>query len=354
MVSPDFIFITMKTSTATCWQAAWTIIGGVIGAGFATGREVWEFFGVHPTGWRAGVVLATALMFAGTTLLMWLGQRTRARHYNDLLIAIWGQRLAVVADAVAAMALYTGLVVVLAGTGELADHMLGMGVWAGLTAGGIVLAVLGRGEPQGLIRLQALLVPALMVLWALIWWATAGTASPPVPGHVQLVQARPWWLSACLYASYNLLLVAAVVPAVASHPRAHKGHAPTAAALASGILGIVTWGLLARLRALAPLAAKSPLPLGSLASAAGAAWSDIYVVALLLALITTGVVCLYGLCSRWTSPGKGRTFLAWGLIVSALPWASLGLVTTVGILYPLLGWVGMATLAVMIIRLVRR
>ncbi len=336
----------MKTRQYHAITATLTLVGAVVGAGFATGREIWEFFCCHPERWIQGVCLNALVFLAGIMILMKISSRVDARHYADLLKAIWGPRWALSADLTAALTLYAGLVVVLAGTGEILLQMTPLEGPQTAVAAGALLAALAAGERGRLMAIQTLLVPLLLALFAGI---ILSTSSGSVPGAIRGPDpTRPWWLSAALYAGLNTLLASAVIPALVSRST-NPARVNQIALLATAILGLTTYALAARIAVLVPTAHAVPLPLQVVAASAGPIWAGLYVLALLLALVTTGTACLYGLTSRYAVAEAHLTSTA--IVVSALPWAHMGLIAVVGSLYALVGWLGVITILRAVLRL---
>ncbi|WAH35135.1 YkvI family membrane protein [Alicyclobacillus dauci] len=199
-------------------QVACVYIGTVVGAGFASGREVYEFFV------RFGPVAYLSIVFV-TVLFAWLGYRLmalgavlKASSFRDLNAHMFGPRLRRTIDAVLLIMLFGVTVAMLAGTGELFKEQLSMpftiGVFVGIIA---TFATMAFGM-NGLMKVNSVIVPMLVsfVLY---------TAIHTLLHHHHAVQPAlhhtgptnqfgfPVWLSALLYAAMNIgLSVGVLVP----------------------------------------------------------------------------------------------------------------------------------------------
>ena len=66
-------------------------IGTVIGAGFASGREIWEFFSQYGTAGTWGLLYSTLLLAVlGAKVMEW-GRRVKAPSYQDFLHSLAGK-----------------------------------------------------------------------------------------------------------------------------------------------------------------------------------------------------------------------------------------------------------------------
>lgn len=319
-----------------------TLLGAIVGAGFATGREIWEFFGAHGQRWPWGVLLSSCIFMVGISGLMLASARSGARHYGDLLVSIWSRRWGSLVNATAAITLFSGLVVALAGTMEIVSHMTGFQGREALLIAGLAMALLTSGGRWGLLATQSLLVPVLLVLFLALIRATGGGQTGP--SVHQLPEAGgAWWLSAILYASLNALLASAVIPTLVNTTMRTRCIFGIAAG-SSMVLGVITWLLTHRVVSLVPRAHEVALPLEIVAISAGPTWQALYAAALLLALATTGTACSFGLASRYAGDQMEEALLSWAVVLASLPWAYLGLIRVVGTLYVLVGWLGLLTL----------
>ncbi|MGB8957216.1 MAG: hypothetical protein WCC10_17725, partial [Tumebacillaceae bacterium] len=108
-----------RTELRLALQIAFTYIGTVVGAGFASGQEILQFFTMLGPYAYPGILLATALFaWVGIQILM-LGRKLNARSYRELTAYLFGPKLAGVVDIVMMVMLFFVTVAMLAGVGAL-------------------------------------------------------------------------------------------------------------------------------------------------------------------------------------------------------------------------------------------
>ncbi len=104
-------------SSAGPLRIAAVYIGTIVGAGFASGQEVLQFFNAFGREGVLGVVLATALFFLFGYAVLILGRNLEARSHVDIVRFTNGRVLGAFLDLVITVFLFGGLATMVAGSG---------------------------------------------------------------------------------------------------------------------------------------------------------------------------------------------------------------------------------------------
>ena len=185
----------------------------VIGGGYATGREIAEFFlGSGPLGGLFGLLLAMAiwsLVCALTFAFAGLVRATDYRHFfGELLGRGW-----VLFEIVYVLLMILVLAVMAAAAGEIGAALFGWPGWIGtalLMASTIGVTTFGTAAAEGMFRYSSLLIYGVYALFLLLCLWSFGERIGP-----QLSGARPgsgWVAGGISYASYNLIGAVAILP----------------------------------------------------------------------------------------------------------------------------------------------
>lgn len=317
-------------------------IGALVGAGFASGRELHEFFGIHGVGAQTGVVLFSVLLALLGGVTLDAARRSGSRSYHDLTVALAGRRLAGLVDPLVALGLFLGLAVTLAGAGALVEQLGWGAAAAGVLACGVLTAVvLWRGE-QGLVGVNAVVVPTLVTLVVVVG------GLPHVGPMVQWqagarALAGPAGRSAIEYFLYNGLLAVVLFGSLGRSVQ-RRASAWGAAVLAAAVLGVLALILLDAMAA-HPLALSAPLPMLSLAGGHGRLVAALYAMALAMELVTTAVGNAFGLAARLSLPARSWSSVA--PVAAAAPVALVGFVPLVRYGYRIVAVAGAAYLVVL-------
>lgn len=316
-------------------------IGAVVGAGFASGREVFHFFARYGEPGLLGAVLAGVLFAVfGAVTLRRIAQR-RHRHYGDLLRDVCGPWVGAALDRLGAPFLFVGLAAVLAGAGALGWLLFGLPRWVGCLLLALLLAGAALGGRSAYLRLNLIALPVLLA-----GCAVAGLHGLLAPPHAPVLPPTrvPWPVAAVLYVAYNLLLaVAGLCVAAGDTDR------PRESAVGGAVGGVVLGFLCACVTlALLPTAGALQtveLPLATALPQGAWRWMA-YPLLFLAALWTTGTAAALSLGQRLRP--RAPAVPAAVLTLAALPVALVGLVPIVAAAYPAIGYTGLVLLLALV------
>ncbi|WP_088227232.1 hypothetical protein [Desulfosporosinus sp. FKB] len=326
----------------TTFQVAATYVGAVMGAGFASGQEIQQFFARFGVWGLAGIVISTFLF----SLLGWcmidLQERWKVSSYpmffDHLLNTRWGKW----ADGLVSVLLFVGMMAMISGSGALFYEYFGFSRWYGiiLTDSVIALALWFRGE--GVLWINTVLIP-LKFAFCLGIAALAVFIAKPGDGEGIVVLANPivnnWIFSAVLYVSFNLTLAMVVFASLGKDVQ-RRG------ARLGAILGGVALGIFAFIIGAAllrfPEVLGLEIPMVAVAGKLGDWPAFFYVVVLWLAMITAAIGNGFSLVTRVVEIGEldyNRTTMI--LLLLLLPIAGVKFSQIVQFVYPLFGYLGL-------------
>ena len=331
--------------------AAGAVIACLIGAGFASGQEVLQFFTVY--GRERGAMgggLASVLLGVGTALLL-----TGRQNAFSCCGPLAGRLLA----GASPLLLFGVYAVMLAGAGALVQTGFGLPALlgrAGMLVVTLVTVLAGLGRMTDILGRAGPLIVAFVLAVALGTLLTAPPAEPLAAAADP--PARSWWMAALVYAGYNLFLLAPFLQAMGSRLPARSGiiaawlgcggfgaalvllhlafcRMPTALADTAPAVALVAERHLKR-KNRRSVAAAEPDLLEPVAAA---------VPVLLAGVYTTAAPLLFSVCEALPGKeGRGRwKVLLVGLAGFAASGAPFG--QLVAALYPLIGWFGLALTA---------
>jgi len=339
-------------SACVDWRLAATLVGAVVGAGFATGREVLQFFGLHGSAGYAGLALVT--LFLG----WFVGNLVRYQHrhsystYGVLYRDLTGPLLGTFLDWTTTVFLFLGLSITLAALAALLSQQWSLPELGALALSAAVCLAVTTGGSWGVMRFNGLLVPLLILLLLLVcgvqWFCVpAPPGVRPVGGILTIPvwalgnpdkPATPHWpVSAFLYLAYNVVLLVATLVAVTGEERA-TGRAADGY-VAGWTIGCLALATLTVIEPQAYALVDFDIPLAAIAACHGHLVSNSFTVALALALLTTAVAQVFGSAAR-LGGRKGTPLVAVAIISAALPMAALGFARLLATIYPLVGLAG--------------
>ncbi|MBQ8536612.1 MAG: hypothetical protein IJ461_04325 [Clostridia bacterium] len=317
-------------------------LSAVIGAGFASGRELMSFFSQYGASSWLGIGSAASAMGLLGWFLMTLAAQTGQTALPGLcrqLLGAWGWL------GTCAFSLLLGIT---AGAMAAAGGELFSLVWpfsGGYSLGvGATLGLALLSAPRGLKMLKIAgyaLIPGILLMFGL------SERIPAWEGHFLASSVLPMaMLKGLAYAGMNMTLAAPVLLEMAAHTDA-KGRRITSAAFGCMLLGLMALGNHVLLRH--PELAGEPLPMVQLLRSQGYGGFYLCVSGLYLAVFSTLLAALRGLYTAWQPSLKGYALPAAG--GAALTAALGGFTSLIEGVYPLVGWVCIVLLALMGLRL---
>lgn len=316
------------------------VVGTMVGAGFASGQELVQFFVMLGSEAPAAVMLMGTLLILAASQVRRLALKWRTNSYRDFLVVLLG-KWEKPADMVTGAFLFGGLAIMLAGSGAVVKEHFGLAPLTGIIACGVLAFLASLGKGHGFLLLNALMVPLMMVI--IIVAALIAVFSQPGPFQVSppaspggLISSN-WILNACLYVTYNMAGVAVLLTSL---PASRKG------VLGAGVGGLFLGGLayllVKALRGLSPAGLQAELPLLYLVSGLQPGLVHLYALALWLAVVTTAASNLYGLATRLGQiPALPTWRAALLMLILALPVATCGFINLVSWIYPFFGYIGL-------------
>lgn len=209
----------------------------VIGGGYATGRELAEYFlGSGPAGGALGMLVSMLCWSALCACTFLFAHVTGSHDFGTFFRALLG-RAAVLFDVVYACFLLIVLSVFGAAAGELGHSVLHWPAWTGTVLLVLSIAAVvsyGNSSVEALFRYVTYFLYAVYVALFILCLFKFG--DPIAHAFANVPPSGKWWLGGMTYAGYNAIGAVAILP-VLRHLQSRRD-AVTAGAIA-GVLGML-------------------------------------------------------------------------------------------------------------------
>jgi len=319
-------------------------IGTVVGAGFASGQEVLQFFGYFGIRGFIGIIISTALFMFFGYLILKLGYRLKAQSFLPVIISVAGQKIGLLIDIIITFFMFGVVVTMAAGAGAIFVEQFNLpALWGGIfmIAISLVTVLLGVNRVIESISFVApILVASILglALWTILSFPQG--LSQNINMYDPVGAAVPFWpLAALLYSSYNLVLA---IPVLAPLGALSDPKALRSGAIWGGIgLGVCALAISASILTRAPEATRFEVPMIAIAGSISPLIRTLYSFVLVAEVYTTAVAGLYGFASRLTKEGTASyRWLAVGAAGLSLILAQFGFSNLVSYLFPAEGFAG--------------
>lgn len=340
-------------------RIAGAFIGLIVGAGFASGQEILQFF--TSFGWMSiiSTFIATALFaFLGMNLTQ-LGSRLQTKSHKDVVYYICGPYLGIVVDVIITFFLFGVTVVMMAGAGSIFEQQFGIPSIVGNIVMTLLTLLTVCLNIKRVISIIGLITPFLLVLVIIIAGYSfitmdAGFYELQQIAEKQNAAASNWGLGALLYVSYNIAAGAAMLTVMGGTVKDEK------TAGLGGILGGIGLGVLILLINLGMLTKLNKvtgvdMPILFLANEISSLFGLLMSMVLLGMIYNTAVGMLYAFTARIVKPESPKFKLFVILFgIAAFGASFIGFIQLVGTVYPLIGYLGFTLIASIIVSWLRR
>ncbi len=332
------------------FQVAATYIGAVMGAGFASGQEIQQFFAQFGEWGLVGIGVSTFLFSLLGWCMLDLQERWKITAYPQFFEYLLGHRLGRWADHLVSALLFVGMLAMISGSGALFYEYFGFTRWLGIFLTGTVIAISLWFKGEGVLWINSTLIPVKFIFCLGIAAATIFLAAPSDSVGNAVMQSSPilkhWAFSAVLYVSFNLTLAMVVFASLGreiQRPGARLG--AVFGGLALGLFAFVIGASLLKF----PDSIGLEIPMVAVAGKLGDWPAFFYVVVLWLAMITAAIGNGFGLVSRVVETGKlGYHKATLLLLFLIIPIAGVKFSKIVQFVYPLFGYLGLVFLPTII------
>ncbi|MEK4425038.1 YkvI family membrane protein [Solibacillus sp. FSL K6-1523] len=334
-------------------QIGGAFVGMVVGAGFASGQEIMQYFtSFGLKGILGGVIATIAFAVLGMTLAQ-LGSDFQTTSHKEVVYYLGGRYIGLILDFLITVLLFGVAVVMFAGAGATFEQMFNIEAKIGSTIMVVVTIISLFLNVKSIINLIALLTPYLMTIIFVILIYSLFTMEISLfeANEIALTQtsaASNWFVSTLLYVSYNLAAGAAMLIVMGGTVKNRK------VAGMGGILGGIMLGALIILINVTMLVkmdvvAGVDMPTLELAKQIHPVIGVLMAFVLLGMMYNTAVGMIYAFAVRFVGP-KDRLFKPavvfvglLGLLVSLV-----GFTTLVGKVYSTMGYLGFALIITII------
>ena len=339
-------------------QIAGAFVSLVVGAGFASGQEIMQYFTSFGVKSVFGCVVA-AVIFAilGRTLAQ-IGSDLQTTSHKEGILYIGGRFFGPVLDVFISFILFGIAIVMLAGAGSIFNQMYRVEPSVGslFMAIAVILTLLLNAE--SIIKMIAALMPYLVGFILILLIYSLFTMDYSIAELNKIAEDQPsatthWLSAAVLYVSYNIAAGAAMLIVMGGTTKDRKV-ARIGGALGGIILGFLIFLINVALFAKMNVVAGVELPTLELAKEIHPMMGSVMAVILLTMIYSTAVGTLYVLAVRMVKPER----FAFKLIVMLLciigfAISLIGFSTLIGTLYVIMGYLGIALIIAILVYYIR-
>ena len=322
-------------------KVVFVIIGALIGAGFASGQEIYLFFFSYGAKGLLGILISSiliGLVIYKTFKIIKINNIKNYKEFLDLLIK--NQKIKNVANSIINIFILVSFYIMIAGFGAYLQQELNINSMIGSAILAIFCIILFRKNIEGVVKANQILVPILVT--TIIFFGILNLKNinfSNLNNYLINYNNKNWVITSILYASYNCVLLIPVLSTLIDYIKSTKNikHISLIVTFSVAILLTIIFLFLV----IVDVDIKElEMPAVYAINIISPKFKSIYGLIILISIFTTAISLGISFLEN-TSKSK-RKYNINSLIIcgTSIIFSQLGFSNLVNILYPILGAIG--------------
>lgn len=333
---------------------AFAFIGAIVGAGFASGQEIMQYFNSFGYWGLGGAIVATVLFAYIGYMMLKMGSRLQATSHHDAIYKLGGKFLGTIIDYILVFTFFGVGVVMIAGAGSMLNQQYAAPEWIGsLIMTVLIVATIIMPIERVILFIGAItpfLIIALIVIVIYSLYSNHASLAELEPIALTIKSSLPNWLvSGINYVAFNVSVAAGIAIVIGGSEKNEKiaGMGGLVGGLGVGILIVIAY--FAIFFKIADVSSAG-LPLLSIIQDLSPALGILMTVVLFGMIYNTGVAEFYAFVARFNTMGTKKAYIFAILTgVAGFILSFVGFIDLVAYFYPLIGYLGLLLIVILII-----
>ena len=316
------------------------LVGALIGAGFASGQEIYSFFYSYGINGLFGIILTCSLISYLIYKVLKIIFINKIDTYEEFLgLFIKNSQIIKFINLILNILLLASFYIMIAGFGAYFEQEIGIHKSIGNLILVILCFLVFLTNVKGVLKVSEYIVPFL-IIWLLIIGIINISSGTNIENLINIQKIKKGWiLSAIIYCSYNLILLIPVIISLRKHIVKEK-NIKYIAILTNAViilLSIIIYMLLS----------KSDIDISTLELPTiyiirrfFIQFKNIYAFVILSSIFTTAISIGIGFLKNTSKDKKSYTQFLIFLCISSLVISNFGFSKLVNFLYPIFGYIG--------------
>ena len=323
-------------------KAVFVIIGTLIGAGFASGQEIYIFFYQYGIKGILGIIISSMLLSFVTYKVLNISKEKEATNYKSFLNKfIKQERYLEIFNSIMNIFILITFYIMIAGFGAYFEQQWGIHALIGSTLLAFICYFVFLRDVSGLIKVSQYIVPLLIGSLLLI-----GMNVIDFRNIFEMIHYVPentswkWVLDSVLYGSYNTILLIPVLIALRNliSNRKEQGMISVLTAIFIIFLSFIVFFMLGKINGNIQ---NLEMPAVYVASKISPIFEYLYGFIILSSILTTSISLGTSLLENIANTKEKYKQYAILICISSILVSNIGFSNLVNLLYPIFGYIGL-------------
>lgn len=324
-------------------KVVFVIIGTLIGAGFASGQEVYLFFFSYGMKGLIGILISSIIIGVVIYSTFNILNKYKINTYKDFLNILIPKntKLKIIANFIINIFILITFFIMIAGFGAYFEQEIGINRLVGSLVLAIITFIVFMTSIKGVVKVNELLVPILIGFIFIIGIISIKDIHIlNLENYVIRTNYTNFALSAVLYSSYNSILLIPVLITLNNYVKNKKQifYISFISAIVTILLSVIIFLLLVRVDV---DISKLEMPVVYVVSNIFKILRYIYGVIILGSIFTTAISLGVSFLQNTAKNKKGYTQIAIIMCITSVIISKFGFSNLVSLLYPIFGYLGL-------------
>lgn len=321
------------------------IIGALVGAGFASGQEIFSFFYSYGEKGIYGILIMSELIGVLIYRSLKIIYKNDIYNYEDFLrLFIKNQKIRKIICMIINILLLISFFIMIAGFGAYFEQEIGVNKIIGSIILDILCIIVFFSDVKGVLKTSDFIVPFLVFFIIVI-----GIKNIAEMQTIEFYKVKNnWILSSIIYNSYNFILLVPVLISLKKQIKTEKNikYISILSTIIITILSFVIFFLLAKVNALE--IKNQEMPVVYIISKYFAKYKKIYAFIILASIFTTAISVGIGFIQNIAKNRTSYPHIVLFMCITSLLVSNFGFSKLVNLIYPIFGYLGIIQIVVIL------
>ncbi len=326
-----------------CIKIALVIIGALIGAGFASGQEIYLFFFSYGKRGIFGIAVSAILLGIIIYKTMIIIKKNKITTYKEFLLSIvpekWRkEKVLEIINIIINIFILITFYIMIAGFGGYLAETIKIPQIIGSSILAIMCVIIMSKETKGIVKVSEIIVPILIVFIVVIGvYTVISTNVANKIEQMNIINGSSWLVSGVLYASYNTILLIPVLISV-NNIIDRREVSKTSIVITFMIFLLATAVFVSMLKIDVNIK-KIEMPVSYVIGTQLPKLKVLYGIVILTSILTTAISLIAGLMQNVKEKNNKKIWL-YLICISSIFISQIGFSALINFLYPIFGYIG--------------
>ena len=335
-----------------CIKIALVIIGALIGAGFASGQEIYLFFFSYGKRGIFGIAVSAILLGIIIYKTMIIIKKNKITTYKEFLLSIvpkkWRkEKVLEIINIIINIFILITFYIMIAGFGGYLAETIKIPQIIGSSILAIMCVIIMSKETKGIVKVSEIIVPILIVFIVVIGvYTVISTNVANKIEQMNIINGSSWLVSGVLYASYNTILLIPVLISV-NNIIDRREVSKTSIVITFMIFLLATAVFVSMLKIDVNIK-RIEMPISYVISTQLPKLKVLYGIVILTSILTTAISLIAGLMQNVKEKSNKKIMLCL-ICISSIFISQISFSALINFLYPIFGYIGIIQILLMAI-----